>query len=63
MYKTLTEAFYWISKLCDIPTVAVVGTLLVIYFVINKKFHFATGTLISIVGSGVSVFQGKTYLK
>ncbi len=57
--ESLARGFYFISKLCDIPTVSVIGASLIIYFLIRKKFHFAIGTLTSLLGSGLSIYLGK----
>lgn len=57
--ESLAKGFYFISKLCDIPAVSVIGSLLLIYFLIRKKFHFAIGILISLLGSGLSIYLGK----
>lgn len=57
--ESLAIGFYFISKLCDITAVSIIGTSLCIYFLIRKKFHFAIGILTSLLGSGLSIYLGK----
>lgn len=57
--ESLARGFYFISKLCDLPVVSVIGALLCIYFLIRKKFHFSIGILTSLLGSGLSIYLGK----
>jgi membrane-associated phospholipid phosphatase len=57
--ESIARGFYFISKLCDIPAVSLIGTSLFIYFLIRKKFHFAIGILTSLLGSGLSIYLGK----
>lgn len=57
--ESLAKCFYFISKLCDIPAVSVIGASFSIYFLLRSKFYFLMGILTSIFGSGLSIYLGK----
>ena len=57
--ESLARGFYFISKLCNITAVSLIGSLLITYFLINKKFNFSIGILTSLLGSGLSIYLGK----
>ena len=57
--ESLASGLYFISKLCDIPAVSAIGTLLSIFFLLKKQIHFVFGILTSLLGSGLSVYLGK----
>lgn len=57
--EPVAQGFYYLSKLCDIMPVSILGSLVVIYFLVKRKFHYAAGTAIALVGSGVSIYLGK----
>lgn len=57
--ESVAEIFYWLSKICDIPAVAVIGASLIIIFVIQNKFHFVIGIITSLLGSSISIYLGK----
>lgn len=61
--EPIAKSFYYLSKLCDIPAVSVIGVLLSIYFLVKEKLHFTIGIVTSLLGSGLSVYWVKTYLK
>ncbi len=57
--EPIAKSFYYLSKLCDIPAVSVIGVLLSIYFLVKEKLHFTIGIVTSLLGSGLSVYWGK----
>lgn len=61
--EPFAKFFYYISQLCNISTVIIIGAIECIYFLARKKIHFAVGILISIFGSGLSIYFGKNIFK
>jgi membrane-associated phospholipid phosphatase len=57
--EPLAGALYFISGICDTSSVAIIGAIFCIYFLVAKKFHLAIGILISLLGSGLSIYLGK----
>ena len=58
--EPVAKSFYYISKMCDIRTVAFLSGGMIIYLVIRGKYNFAFGLIVSILGSGLSIYLGKS---
>ncbi len=61
--EQLAKFFYLLSLSCNILTVIILGFGISIYLLLKKKFHFVIGLLISILGSGLTIYLGKSIFK
>lgn len=57
--EPVARGFYYFSQLCNLPMVAAIGGVFGVYLLLKKKFYYAAGILISLLGSGLSILLGK----
>jgi membrane-associated phospholipid phosphatase len=55
----LANVLYYFSQVCNSLVVGILGAVLAIYFFSQSKPYFAMGIIITLLGSGISIFLGK----
>ena len=61
--EQFAKFFYIITLTCNISTVIILGSGIGTYLLIKKKFHYAIGLLLSLLGSGLTIYLGKSVFK
>lgn len=58
-FEPLAKGFYYFSKLGSTGIVSIVAGCLCVFLLIKRMIHYVTGILVSVTGSGLSIYIGK----